>query len=99
MRSKASEDGDVLQPAIDWFAKRGIPLYGINSTPGQGKWSLSPKAFAHLYIDDAAFGCPVHENPRSGGRPYADWSVIDPAVRQLIDAHYSKCLSVNTGPK
>ena len=93
MRSSLNAtDGDVLQPAIDWFNSRGIPLYGVNNTPEQDRWTMSPKAYAHIYIDDAAFGCPLHENPRMGGMPYVDWSVIGPAVRDLIDRHYSKGL-------
>ena len=35
MRSRNSEGVDTLQPALDWFSKRGIPLYGINENPTQ----------------------------------------------------------------
>jgi hypothetical protein len=79
MRSPDSKDGNVLQDAVDWFDRNRIPLFGANKNPQQS-WSSSPKAYAHLYVDDAAFGCPLKENPRSGGRPYVDWEVVGPAI-------------------
>jgi hypothetical protein len=53
MRSPDSKDGNVLQDAIDWFNRHGIPLFGKNKNQQQN-WSSSPKAYAHIYIDDAA---------------------------------------------
>lgn len=71
--------GKELQDAVAWFTFRGIPLYGIQRNPQQYRWTSSPKAYAHLYIDDAALGCPLvplkYEDPVYA-RPYADWELI-----------------------
>ena len=68
--------GVQLQEAVAWFEKKGIPLYGINNTPGQDKWTQSPKVYAHIYIDDAGIGCPLikpYHAFHSSGRPFVDW--------------------------
>lgn len=66
--------GRYLQDAIQWFANRQIPLYGINENPTQKTWTSSPKVYAHYYIDDAAVGCPLIY-PKEG-RPYVDWDMV-----------------------
>lgn len=64
--------GQQLKDAIDWFSERGIHLWGINENPDQKKWTTSPKVYAHVYIDDAALGCPlVWSNGHD--RPFVDW--------------------------
>ncbi len=67
--------GDFLSQAVGWFKDNGIPLYGIQRNPLQDAWTTSPKAYCHLYIDDAALGCPL-VYAGSGERPYADWEKI-----------------------
>lgn len=67
---------NVLQDAIDWFKFNGIELYGINENPTQKRWTSSPKAFAHLYIDDAALGCPLSINPNISTNPFVNWRAI-----------------------
>ena len=72
-----------LADAVAWFERRGIEIVGANESPGQASWTNSPKAYAHVYIDDAALGCPlVHPPAGTPGspRPYVDW----PAVRRLL---------------
>ena len=64
--------GMFLTDAIDWFKKHNIPLYGIQSDPGQDSWTASPKAYANIYIDDASLGAPLIYNSLSE-RPYMDW--------------------------
>lgn len=49
----------TLDDAVEWFKSNGIPLYGIQHNPLQDSWTSSPKAYAQLYIDDAALGCPI----------------------------------------
>lgn len=66
---------DTLQDAIDWFKKNDIPLLGVNENPTQKRWTSSPKIFAHLYIDDAALGCPLVQTSLSK-RPYVDWDRV-----------------------
>ena len=69
--------GKELQDAVDWFQKNEIPLYGVNTNPTQKEWTESPKAYAHVYIDDAAWGCPLVFPPSlMNERPYVDWRVI-----------------------
>lgn len=80
MRSRNSDGVDTLQPAIDWFASRGIPLYGINENPTQKEWTSSPKVYGNIYIDDGALGAPLKTDstPVAGqvtAPPYIDWSI------------------------
>lgn len=77
--------GDTLDDAVRWYALKGIPLYGVNRNPDQGTWTSSPKAYAHVYVDDAAFGCPLRENPRSGGRPFVDWDTVGPKLLEMAE--------------
>ena len=51
--------GDKLQEAVDFCASKGITFWGINRNPVQSEWTDSPKAYAPIYIDDAALGCPT----------------------------------------
>ncbi len=69
-----------LTDAVEWFAKNEIPLWGINGNPEQHTWTHSPKAYAQLYIDDAALGCPLIY-PTGEDRPYANWG----AIEQLLE--------------
>ena len=82
MRSDGQEDGDVLTEAVEYCKSQGIIFDHINENPQD--WTTSNKAYAHVYIDDAAFGCPLKENPRWGGRPYVDWDIVGPAVLDMI---------------
>ena len=70
-----------LHDAVNWFKKNGIELYGVNENPTQKRWTNSPKVYAHMYIDDAALGCPLINAPELSNRPFVDWDSID---RQLI---------------
>lgn len=83
MRSKRDDGTNPLQDAVDWFASHGIPLYGVNENPDQKSWTQSPKAYAQLYIDDAALACPLVYKPEFHSRPYVDWQ----AVENLLIAH------------
>ena len=66
-----------LQDAVNWFKKNGIELYGVNENPTQKRWTNSPKVYAHMYIDDAALGCPLINAPELSNRPFVDWDSID----------------------
>lgn len=76
-----AEPGQYLQHAIDWFAYHEIPLFGIQRNPTQNSWTSSPKAYGHIYIDDAALGCPLLKRSNHD-RPYVDWA----KVRELLKA-------------
>ena len=72
--------GTQLDEAVEWFANNSIPLYGIQKNPTQGTWTTSPKAYAQIYIDDAALGCPLINRTDEGSidqlRAYVDWTKV-----------------------
>lgn len=70
------ENPNPLSDAVEWFASNGIPLYGIQRNPSQDTWTSSPKAYANVYIDDAALGCPLMHG-LSSERPFVDWAVVE----------------------
>ncbi len=79
--------GMYLSDALIWFEQNGIKLHGVQKNPSQHEWTTSPKAYAQLYIDDAALGCPLiygnfGENGEGGyfDRPHVDWV----AVREIL---------------
>lgn len=77
MRSSGRADGtDPLGDAVAWFAKNAIPLFGINGNPEQSSWTGSPKAYAHLYVDDAALGAPLLPGLK-GEKPFLDWLRVE----------------------
>jgi hydroxymethylpyrimidine pyrophosphatase-like HAD family hydrolase len=76
MRSDGQECGDVLTQAVKFCEDNGIRFWAVNCNPEQHTWTTSNKSYAHLYIDDAALGCPLRENPRLGGRNYVDWDKV-----------------------
>lgn len=79
--SPTSDDPNILQKggsylteALAWFKENAIPLYGVQSCPGQQSWTKSPKCYGDLYIDDSALGIPlVHPED---GNPYVDWRAV-----------------------
>ena len=52
----------------------------MNRAPLQDTWTDSPKPYAEMYIDDAAFGCPIIESDISD-YPYVDWEKLDKIFR------------------
>ena len=81
MRGHMKKDGkDLLQEAVDWLKERDIELYGVNKTPFQHTWTDSPKPYAHLYIDDAALGCPKKLDSELG--VIVDWKKINNILKK-----------------
>lgn len=72
-----TQPGNYLNNAIKWFELHGIPLAGVYEHPSQNDWTLSPKAYAELYIDDAALGIPLLENKEYSERPFVDWNIVE----------------------
>lgn len=64
---------EYLSDAAKWFADRQIPLHALNNNPQQSTWTSSPKCYAHLYIDDAAIGCPLAFD---GVDSYVEWHEV-----------------------
>jgi len=73
--------GNFLDDAIGWFKSKNIPLYGIQSNPHQKTWTTSPKAYGHLYIDDAGIGCPLILDKNISKRPFVNWRRVDDILR------------------
>ena len=73
--------GKELKEAINWFKKNDIELYGANENPTQKKWTNSPKVYAHLYIDDAALGCPLKMDLSLSDRPFVDWEAVSRVLK------------------
>lgn len=68
--------GTCLAKAVQWFTDNDIDLYGVNTNPTQSIWTDSPKAYAEIYIDDAALGVPLVRPVTKGERDHVDWSEI-----------------------
>ena len=77
--------GKYLTDAVNWFKENGIDLYGINMNPTQQGWTHSPKAYAQLYIDDAALGCPLSVEYIDGqdSRTYVDWESVESHLESM----------------
>ncbi len=79
--------GDTLRDAVRWFEYYEINLYGVNTNPTQKSWTESPKAYAQLYIDDAALGCPLitktYDNSVILERGYVDWIKVEELLKQM----------------
>lgn len=65
--------GVELQDAVDWCTEKKIKLYAVNENPSQLVWTISPKCYAQLYIDDAGLGCPLK---RDGDDVFVDWELV-----------------------
>lgn len=70
--------GPTLDAAVAWIESHGVRLFGVNRNP-ETDWSTSPKAYCHVYVDDAALGCPLMQ-ATSTKRPMVDWRVAGPAL-------------------
>ena len=68
---------NLLTDVVNWFKDNDIELYGINENPTQKTWTKSPKAYAQLYIDDAALGCPLKIDKNLSDRPFVDWIEVE----------------------
>lgn len=72
----STKGGKYLTKAVNWFKVNDIPLYGINKNPTQESWTKSPKAYAQLYIDDAALNAPLVYDCQNKEKPYIDWHYV-----------------------
>lgn len=80
--------GDFLTQAVEWFKENDIPLYGIQRNPEQDIWTSSPKAYAQLYIDDAALGCPLKFDEKLSRRPFIDWVRVEKMLEEMTILKY-----------
>lgn len=75
--------GKELDDAVNWFKEHNIELFGVNENPTQKSWTSSPKVYAHMYIDDAAFGCPLINVPELSDRQFVNWPLIELKLTQM----------------
>lgn len=75
-----SDEG--LVDAVEWFRSNGIQLYHAQRNPTQDKWTSSPKCYAHVYIDDAALGCPLRFEPNYSDRPFVNWTEVESQLKK-----------------
>lgn len=73
-----------LNDARVWFGRHNISLSGLNHNPGQHRWTNSPKAYAKIYIDDAALGCPLIPG-RTARKEVEDGTITDGVIRPMVD--------------
>ena len=90
---KDSEPVDTLQQAFDFLKLHNLKfnLDWVNQNPDQS-WSHSNKQFAHIYIDDAALGCPLVQFSNSS-RYTVDWFAVElllqnPSINPLLSTLY-----------
>jgi len=83
---------NFLSDAVQWFKDNNIPLYGIQENPTQKKWTSSPKPYCHIYIDDAALGCPLTYNEEISDRLFVDWVAVE---KYLVSMNVLKYLGDN----
>ena len=75
--------GKELQDAVDWYEEHEIELWGINVNPQQYQWTTSPKAYANVYIDDAAINVPLCFDPKFHSRPFVDWITVAKKLEKM----------------
>lgn len=66
--------GESLTAAIRYCKQRNVDFWGVNINPEQINWTQSPKAYAQLYIDDAALGIPLIRPDYD--RPWVNWHKV-----------------------
>jgi len=76
-------DGPVLSDAVAFCRSHGVEFWSTNNNPEQAAWTLSPKVYAHLYIDDAAAGVPLRESIGCA-RPCVDWFALRPVLAERL---------------
>ncbi len=75
--------GKHLYEAEEYLKEQGVVLYGSNRNPDQDDWTTSPKAYGRVYVDDAAFGCPLVTYP-DFQRPCVNWTIVGPTILQRL---------------
>ena len=85
--------GERLTEALNWLDVRAIFVDFVNGyyydfddgtmeRKMDGDWNGSPKMYAHIYIDDKAFGCPL-VTPGNGGPKVVDWEKVGPEIVKM----------------
>jgi len=72
-------DDVFLEEAVEWCRRSGLTFDAVNHGIDDRKWTTSNKAYADVYIDDMAIGCPMIDSRRM-----VDWSKVGP----MVDKHF-----------
>ena len=84
---------DYLDAAVRHCREHGVLFDSVNEGIDDRDWTSSPKAYAHVYIDDEAFGCPLIDSKEMGARPMVNWDVIGPDLLRRIEKVSSNTLA------
>lgn len=77
-------DGEALEQAVKYCKDNGVVFDAVNKGIGDRNWTQSPKAHCNLYIDDAAYGCPLKPSMNPKYRHMVDWSIVGPDVLKML---------------
>lgn len=83
--------GVLLDEAVDYLTRCEVSLFGVNRNPDQDGWSQSPKAYCHVYVDDAALGCPLEIDEGRVKRPMVHWPSVAPYLFSMIATRWKSC--------
>lgn len=83
MRSDSSMYKSALTDAVRYLQEAGVSLYAVNENPRQIEWTTSPKVYCNVYVDDAAFGCPL-VHPSGFKRACVDWDEVGPELERMF---------------
>lgn len=75
-------DGAELRDAANYLIDRGVRLLGVNVNPTQWQFTMSPKAYCHMYIDDRNIMIPTLDGEN------VDWSVVGPCLVDAVKERY-----------
>lgn len=84
MRDKAA-----LTDAKEYLRSQGIGMDAYNVSPQQHEWSTSRKVYANVYVDDAAYGCPMIKFEEFE-RACVDWVKVGPGVLKMVQDYYQR---------
>lgn len=83
--------GDHLEMATEHLSHLPVRWWAVNENPDQMCWrddgKCSPKAYAHLTVDDTNLGIPLtglEENP------YVDWGLAGPMIESFVSHWYEQ---------
>lgn len=78
-------DDVFLEDVVEWCRQRGLEFDAVNEGIGDREWTTSNKAYADVYIDDMAIGCPMIDSRRM-----VDWSKVGPMVDKRLEIREDK---------
>jgi predicted TIM-barrel fold metal-dependent hydrolase len=82
-------DGQELKDAVAALREKGLRIFGCNVNPTQWQWTMSPKAYCHLYIDDNGLGMPLVWI-EGCDRQAVDWDKAGPMLLEAIEEWFKR---------